>query len=48
MLDELTRADLCYTPTSFATPEDLAAKARYFDEFKGTVSFLYHFRTSIS
>ncbi|KAE9989013.1 hypothetical protein EG328_003330 [Venturia inaequalis] len=27
---------LCYTPTSFAAPEDLAAKAKYFDEFKGT------------
>lgn len=37
-VSQLTRADLCYTPTSFAAPEDLVAKAKYFDEFKGTVS----------
>lgn len=29
--------DACYTPASFATPDDLGKKAELFDQRKGTV-----------
>jgi hypothetical protein len=33
----LKEVDACYTPASFAAADDLANKAKFFDQRKGTV-----------
>jgi hypothetical protein len=33
----LTESDVCYTPASFAAADDLANKAKLFEQRKGTV-----------
>lgn len=38
----MKKADMCYTPASYAKPDDLALKSELFTKRKGTVSLILH------